>query len=505
MKISLDDIGQFVGKYSLGRDSNPTNITDSLHFLRIKVPGGFITSQQLRSVAKLTEKYSRGLSEITDRQDIQLHWIKAEDSLNIFSIMEDLGFTTDMCGQGFGGARYGDARNIACCPVSGIEKDEVINGRSLMEKLTKFLVGNPDFLDMPKKFKFSISGCGSDCVRGITNDLAYVGVKRGEEIGYTLFIGGSAGSTQPGPRLAKRLNVFIRPEEAFEVGIAMIEIHRDHSNRETKAKARFKWLVNEWGADKIKEMVEEKLGRAFVPYDGPAFTQNSNHEGIQPQSQEGKYYFNIPIVGGRLSSEDMNLLANFADKFGSSELRLTPTQNIIIPDIEKKNEAEKILNERNFTFDGPKLKWSSIGCASDFCGKTLEVHAKQITSNLVNFLIENYKHELLNESGIIIQANGCQNHCCASSLAEIGLSGSIKKVEDELMQVYTIVLGGGVGPKAILGRVVERFIPHNQLIEKISLIINSYIAERQDSEKFRDFCNRYSEEELKNLLAIKNE
>ncbi|KKK43102.1 MAG: Sulfite reductase [ferredoxin] [Candidatus Lokiarchaeum sp. GC14_75] len=498
--MTNDDILRFVGRYSLGRDSNPRNYEDSLHFLRFKVPGGFITSEQLRGVAELTQKYSKNLAEITDRVDIQLHWIKSEDALDIFKVMEELGFTTDMCGQGFGGARYGDPRNIICCPASGIEKDEIIDGRPLMEKLTKYLIGNSDFMDMPKKFKFSISGCGSDCVRGVTNDLAFVGVKQGDDIGYTLLIGGSAGSTQPGPRLAKPLGVFIKPEEAFDVGIATIKIHRDYSNREAKTKARFKWLVNEWGVEKIKEMLEEKLGGPFEPYNGLVFLKNSNHEGIQPQSQKSKYYINIPILGGRLSSEDMIYLADVAEGYGSGELRLTPTQNILIPDIENKEEVVKKLSERNFFLNGPKLKWSSIGCSSDFCGKTIRPHVKQILRNLVNYLVENYKLELLNESGIIIQVNGCPNHCCASSLAEIGLSGAVVKIEGHLVQTYSIILGGGVGPKSRLGRTIERGIPSYQIIKKISALINNYIINRKDSEIFRDFCNRHSEEELKNLI-----
>ncbi|HDZ17274.1 MAG TPA: nitrite/sulfite reductase [bacterium] len=502
--MTNDDILRFVGRYSLGRDSNPRNYKDSLHFLRFKVPGGIITSEQLRGVAELTQKYSKNLAEITDREDIQLHWVRSEDSMEIFKIMEDLGFTTDMCGQGFGGARYGDARNIILCPVSGIDKSELIDGRPLMEKLTKFLIGNPDFLDMPKKFKFSISACGSDCVRGITNDLAYVGVKKGEEIGYTLFIGGSAGSTQPGPRLAKRLNVFVRPEDAFDVGIGMIKIHRDHSNRETKVKARFKWLVNEWGAKKIQSMVEENLGRKFEFFDGPAFIENSNHEGIHPQSQGGKYYVNVPLLGGRLSNDEMIFFADLAENYGSSELRLTPTQNIIIPDVKDRIEVVKVLSENNFSMEGPNLKWSSIGCSSDFCGKTIEPHVKQMTADLVNYLIGNFELDLLNESGIVIQANGCPNHCCASSLSEIGLSGAVVKIEGELIQTYSILLGGGVDPNAILGRVIERSIPHNQMNEKIASLINNYITIRQESERFRDFCNRFSEEELKNYLKVKN-
>jgi len=171
MEVATSDIERFLGRYSIGRDSNPLDITGSLHFLRVKVPGGPTTSEQFRRLAELAAEYGKGQAEITDRQDIQLHWIKAEDTLDLFSVMNKLGFTTDKCGQGFGGARYGDVRNIVCCPASGIEKHEILNGHHLVKELTKFLAGNPDFLDLPRKFKVSMSECGSDCTRpdGVAN------------------------------------------------------------------------------------------------------------------------------------------------------------------------------------------------------------------------------------------------------------------------------------------------------------------------------------------------
>jgi sulfite reductase beta subunit-like hemoprotein len=242
MKTMVSDIKRFTRRYSIGRDSNPLEITGSQHFLRVKVPGGIITSDQFRRVAELTARYSKDQAEVTNRQSIQLHWIEADDAIDIFSTLDELGFTTDMCGQGFGGARYGDVRNIVCCSTSGIEKGEILNGYPMVEELTNFFVGNPDFLDMPRKFKFSVSGCGYDCTRAQINDLAFVAVENDDEIGYAILVGGSIGSSLPGPRLAKPAGIIVRPENAFEVAVAAAEIHRDYSNRESKAKARFKWL-----------------------------------------------------------------------------------------------------------------------------------------------------------------------------------------------------------------------------------------------------------------------
>ncbi|UCH37491.1 MAG: nitrite/sulfite reductase, partial [Candidatus Bathyarchaeota archaeon] len=329
VELETDDIDRFVGRYSLGRDSNPLNTTDSLHFLRFKVPGGFLNSNQMRGVAELTQTYSRGQAEITNRQDIQLHWIEGQDALEIFAAMEELGFTTDMCGQGFSGARYGDARNIVCCPVSGIVREELVNGAPLLNKLSDFFIGNADFQDMPRKFKFSISGCGHDCTRAVTNDLAIVGVERGAELGFTMLIGGSMGASQPGPRLTESTGVFFEPEKAFDVAVATIEIHRDYGSRESKATARFKWLLHQWGVEKFLEKLQDKLGSPLKTYECPIFRYDGGHEGVQPQRQLGFHFVNIPLLGGILTSDQMFSIANLAEEYGNGDLRLTLAQNLI--------------------------------------------------------------------------------------------------------------------------------------------------------------------------------
>ena len=498
--IDATDMGRFMGRYSLGRDSNPLDLTGSLHFLRVKVPGGFITAEQFHHVAELAERYSKGRAEITDRQSIQLHWIDAEDALEIFSIMDNLGFTTDMCGQGFSGARYGDPRNIVCCPVSGIEKDEVLNGYPLMNELSSFFTGNPDFLDMPRKFKFSISGCRSDCTRAQTNDLAFVAVKREEEVGFTLSAGGSIGASLPGPRLAKPTGIFVRPENAFDVAIATIEIHRDHGNRESKAKARFKWLLETWGLEKFLKVLEEKLEKPLERYDGPIFPKRMNHYGVQPQSQEGQYYVNVPFMGGVLSSDEMILLANLANVYGSGDLRLTPTQNIIIPHITKKDVFLKRLKDLGFSIDDSELRWTSMGCASAFCGRTQSPHAKEICKEIVEYLEICFSNEVLDHAGFRIYVSGCSNNCCANLIAEIGLGGRLIQLNGETKQSYDILLGRGCGPKQLMGRLIEGKVLANQVKYKIEALLSSYLNKSKHSEGLREFCNRHTIEELRSYL-----
>jgi sulfite reductase beta subunit-like hemoprotein len=441
MEIISSDFEKFIGRYSIGRDSNPLNIKGSQHFLRIKIPGGLIDSQKFLRISELATKYSRGKVEITNRQDIQLHWIRAEDSVDIFRVMDKIGLTTDMCGQGFSGTRYGDARNIVCCPASGIEEMEILNGYPLMEKLTNFLVGNPDFQDMPRKFKFSISGCGSDCTRAVTNDLAFVAVKKRDDVGFTILLGGGVGSSLPGPKLAQNMDVFIRDEDAFDVAIAAIEIHRDYGNRDSKSKARFKWLVNEWGLEKIRNLIEEKIGRSLESYNGSIFLGSGNHEGVNHQKEEGYYYVNIPLVGGRLTSNDMIQIAKLSEEYGNGELRLTPTQNIILPNVEKIDSVLKRLDEIGFILSGSQLRWNSMGCSSDFCGKSKSPHAKEIMKGILEYLETCFSNQILNKARFRIHVSGCPHNCCANMIAEIGLAGKIIRENGKRKQTYDISFG----------------------------------------------------------------
>ena len=502
MKELIDkDIERFIGRYSIGRDSNPMNQTGSTHFLRVKVPGGFLTTKQLRGIANLTKKYSRSHAEITNRQSIQLHWVDANDALEIFSKMEKLGFTTDMCGQSFKGARHGDARNIVCCPVSGIGKDELLNGQPLMQKLTNFFIGNPDFLDLPKKFKFSISGCRSDCTHAIINDFSFVAVKKREQIGYAALVGGGMGASLPGPRMARSAGIFINPKDAFEVAVAAIEIHRDYGNRETKMKARFKWLLDDWGLQKFLRVLESKLGKSFEKYKGPIFTKNNCHYGVQVQKQKAHYHINIPLLGGFLSSNQMINLADVVDKYGSGELNFTCKQNIILPNIQDKKLVLKHLEDIGFSLQVSRLQWSSQACASFFCGKTKSPHAKQIVKEIVEYLESNYTKKLLDEAKFAIYTSGCRNNCCSNLLSEIGLRGSLRKNEKgELEQNYDILLQSNCKEELGLGHVIEKVVPAEEIKKKLKALLKNYFKNRKLNEELNQFLKRHTIEELKEYL-----
>lgn len=500
MAFDIDDMTRFMGRFSLGRDSDPVNITGSPHFLRIKIPGGFLNSTQLRHIANMVNTYSKGYAEITNRQDLQLHWIEAEHALTLFSIMDDLGFTTDMCGQGFSGARYGDARNIVCCPTSGIEPNELINGASLLHELSEFLIGNPAFQDMPRKFKFAISGCGCDCTRAVTNDLAFVAVTKNESVGYTVLAGGSVGASLPGPQLAQPLRIFLPKEDAYAVAVACIELHREYSSRESKATARFKWLIHNWGFEKLVTMLEDKLGYHFDQYMGSPFSRRDIHEGCHHQRQEGYSYIHLPFQGGILSTTDLLNLANVADTYGNGEIRLTPTQNVIIPYVADKLSCIKTIINLGYSLDGSRLRWNSMGCTSDFCGKTVTPHAKELVNHLVTRLETRFLPDILLRAGFRIHVSGCPNNCCANVISEIGLAGRLTREDEGLKQNYHLLLGGSYGTTAIQGRMIKENIPAENVASELEQLVTNYIQISKPHEAFGEFCRRHSIKTLQSFL-----
>jgi sulfite reductase beta subunit-like hemoprotein len=502
MKDTFIDFSRFIGRFSIGRDSHPLNITGSPHFLRVKVPRGFITSDQLDKIAELTQVYSRGKAEITNRQCIQLHWIEAEESPVLFDELDRLGFTTDMCGQGFSGARLGDVRNIVCCPSSGIGEHEVVDGSDLVLRLTEFFVGNVDFLDMPRKLKISISGCGCDCTRAWINDLAFVGVKKEGQVGYTVLVGGSSGNSLPGPRLAKPSGLFVYPEQVFDFVVAVAETHRDFGNRESKSKARLKWLIDERGLSWFLGRVTEKVGTEFEKYDGPVFTGNGDHSGTGRQSQRSLHLVNVPLVDGRLTSLQMNRLAEFSRRYGTGELRLTPTQNIMIPNVV---EVDSLLHslQDDFNVRGPALKWTSLACSSDFCGRSLEPHSKQLLKDLVEHLDSRFHPRVLDEAGIRIHISGCPNNCCPPNTVEIGLSGKQVIVGEKLRQFYDILLGGSLGVSPSFSRLVMKKSAPYEIKHCLASLIEYYLVNKEQGELFKDFCNRSQDVDLLNHLKYK--
>ncbi len=403
IEIDVDKISKFIGKYSLGKD----NGNESLHFLRIKIPGGVISADKFYEIAEMAEYYGRGYAEITNRQDIQLHWIDAETALEVFERLYKMGYTTDLCGQAFSKACHGDVRNIVSCPISGKASKDLTE---YVFELNDYFSGNPEFLRLPHKFKIAFTSCGYDCVRIKANDLSLIWT----DDGFVPFVGGGMGISHPGIRFAESLNVLIPEEIVFDFVKAVVEIYRDYSNKESKMKARFKNLVHSWGVEKLREKIEEKIGK-LRDYRKLDLQMIEHRKGIQWNDLQ---YYTLPLLG-TLNAEKMKIIAELSKEFGSGELRLTPWQNVMFTDVEDLDGLKDILSE-HFSI---KEYYTAIACPSNFCGRTT-VHARDVLENIAEFGN--------------VAVSGCANGCSCHRLADIGLVGKFKKG----IQVYDLYIRG---------------------------------------------------------------
>ena len=492
--LTFQDMERFVDRYSLGFERGE----GSYHFLRVKIPNGILTVDQFRGLAHLARKYSRGYAEITDRQDIQLHWINGEDALDLFTALEDLGFTTDKCGQAYPGARYGDVRNIVGCPVAGVDRDELIDASPIVRKVSEFFTGKREYLDLPRKFKTSISGCILNCASPEVQDLAFVAVKADGRVGFSPMVGGGLG---PPPKLAKPLGVFVEPELVLDVAKSVVEVYRDYGRRDSKAKARFKWFVEDVGVDRLRELVEEKLGKKLESYDKLRLPVSGfEHVGVNRQKQEGLYYINVPVIGGVLASDLMLKIADIAEKYGWPELRLTPHQNLIILGIEEHFVSTTLAELREVGLDcrGSTLRWYTIACPASFCGKVHD-HTKKIAREILEYLEKRLGEDL--NFALRIYVSGCPNACARHPIADIGLQAVEIKVGDRVSIGYNLYLGGSLGPKPSLARLIFKGLDVETLKWKLECIVRSYLKMKIGDETFTEFCSRYSDEELRHLMG----
>lgn len=492
---SVKDVSAFNDRYVLGKDK----CEGSTRFLRIKIPNGKVTAEQFKAIAALSKEYGRGYAEITDRQNIQLHWVDPEKALEIFAKLDAIGFSTDHGGQGIPTASCGDVRAIVSCPAAGIDPEELVDTLPIVKRLDGFFNGNRDFLNMPRKFKVAISGCHLNCGNPEIHDLSFVAVKKQpNEVGFAVLAGGTIATA---PQLGKPLNVIVKPEKILPVARATAEIFRDLGSRETKAKARFRWLVDAWGTQKLRKAIEEKIGETLETYPMEHLPVClGEHVGVQHQKQKGYTYINIPVISGVLSSERMVEIARIAQEYGNGDLRLTPFQNILLAGIRDMTLEVALtrIEDAGYKVDGSYFNWTTISCAGNFCGKTI-VQPKKDAAQVLDHLETRFGGKL-KDVKLRLGFSGCSNGCARHLIADIGLQGSALTVEGQNVPAYNLYIKDATGGIA-LGKLVQKGIETSQVKFALANLIEAYVSNGK-AVGFSEFCHGKSSEEL---LAIINE
>jgi sulfite reductase (ferredoxin) len=413
----------------------PHELEDEYFMLRVRIDGGALSVAQLRTIAQISQEFGRDSADITDRQNIQLHWIRIEDMPEIWRRLEAVGLeTTEACGD--------CPRVVLGSPVAGVSVDEVLDGTPAIDEIIKRYIGDPRYSNLPRKFKSQISWLADGPYE--TNDISFVGVIHPQHgPGFDLWIGGGLSTN---PRLAERLGVWVPIDEIPDVWEGVVGIFRDYGYRRLRNRARLKFLLADWGVAKFREVLEkEYLERALI--DGPAPdlpAKPIDHIGVHKQIDGRNYVGAAPVVG-RSSGVQLGKLADLVEAHGSDRVRLTAYQKLLVLDVADEQVEPLIAGMRAIGLEARPSAWrrGTMACTGiEYC-KLAIVETKARGEELVARLEERLKDF---DADISIHINGCPNACARTQVADIGLKGQlVMNAHGEQVEGFQVHLGGGLG------------------------------------------------------------
>jgi len=465
--------------------------------VRIRIPNGLLLSHQLRTIADLAEKHARGIGDLSVRQNIQLHWLTIESLPSLFQNLWRAGITTvGACGD--------DTRNITGCPLAGVDADEIVDASPLVYAATLMLNGNPEFYNLPRKYKICISGCRMWCAYPEINDIGMTAVRHPDsgEIGFSLRV---AGGLSTNPHLAVRLNAFVHWNQVLPVVRGITEVFRDsdclRQDRE-KARLKFLFLTHRWTAERFQEELERRIGFDLLSAVGeePPDDVYRDHVGIHPQKQEGYYYAGIAVMRGRMTADQMRVIADLAQRYGSGEVRVTVMQNLLILNVRRAHlqSLAKEIEQAGMRLHASPFWRGTIACTgTEFCKLAFTE-----TKGFARWLVEELEERMPGfEQHLKLHITGCPNSCGQHWIADIGIEGKKTKVNGRMEDAYYFCLGGAVGKHQAIARPIGYRIQASEVPDAIQRLLEAYLAERLDGENFRQFCAKHSDPELRAFLA----
>lgn len=476
----------------------PHELEDRYFMLRVRIDGGDLTTEQLRVIGGISTDFGRDTADITDRQNVQLHWIRVEDVPEIWRRLESVGLsTTEACGD--------VPRVILGSPVAGIAADEIIDPTPVIREIADRWIGDLEVSNLPRKFKTAITGHPSQDVVHEINDVSLIGVVHPElGPGYDLWVGGGL-STKA--RLADRIGAFVSAERAPEVWHAVVSIFRDYGYRRLRNKARMKYLLEDWGPERFRTVLEEEYLGYALP-DGPAPappTRPGDHVGVHEQ-KDGRFYIGAAPVVGRSSGTTLTALADLLEAHGSTRLRTTPHQKIVVLDVERDRVDAVVagLKELGLDPEPSVFRRSTIACTGlEFC-KLAIVDTKDTATAAIAQLEERLADlaDRLPER-LSLHVNGCPNSCARIQTADIGLKGQLLPDDDGGQTPgFQVHLGGGLASvdraEAGLGRSVRGLkVRADGLVDYVERLVRRYDEQREPGETFARWAHRVDEEALR--------
>ena len=457
--------------------------------LRVKIPGGITPPAQLRAIGEISNVHGRGEGELSTRQNVQLHYIRLDALPDVFERLHAAGLTS-------AGACGDTVRNITGCPVAGLAHDELFDPTPVLEEAADLFYGNPDYSDLPRKFKIAITACPDACSAPEINCIALIGAIRDGEEGFGVLVGGGLSSV---PRIARDLGIWVPKDEAVRVCAAILDEWReDLRYRISRVKARLKFMIDDIGPEGLRERIETRLSRRFDDFELPHLPPASNHLGVHDQS-DGRHYVGVPVHLGLISGDQMIALADLAESVGG-DVRLTRQQNFVLTNvaIDRLDDVKATLAEIGLPLDAGALRGDAVACTGEPHCNFSVTETKSRMDGLVQLLEERFGKEA---DGLRMHLDGCPHACAHHWVGDLGFQGTtVRDAEGKRRQAYDIFVRGSLDRPAAIARPVFRRVPTEELDDAVVGLVDGWIAQRGIGETFRTFCDRTSDDDL-GLLA----
>ena len=470
-------------------------LDDRFFMMRVRSDGQILGAEQLRALGEVSTTYARDTADVTDRNNIQYHWIQIEDVPAIWERLEAVGLeTTEACGD--------SPRPFLGSPVAGIAKDEIIDGSSALEEIKRRFIGNPEFSNLPRKFKTALTGHPSHDVAPEVNDVSFVGTVHPEHgPGFDLWVGGGLSTN---PMLAQKLAVWIPLEEVANAWEAVASIFRDYGYRRLRSRARLKFLVADWGVEKFREVLEtEYLHRALVDNPSPAVPERQgDHIGVHEQ-KDGKFYVGIAPTVGRIDGTTLSGLADLVEKYDAAGARLTAYQKLVVIGVDGKDVAAFTADLEGIGLSATPSNWrrNTMACTGiEYC-KLAIVDTKDRAKALITELEQRFPGL---DVPITVNVNGCPNACARTQVADIGLKGQlVMDADGNQVEGFQVHLGGALGLGANFGRKLRAHkVTSAGLDDFVTNVVTAFLAERTEGESFATWVVRADEDVLRGEKAL---
>ncbi|MFP5220245.1 MAG: nitrite/sulfite reductase [Actinomycetes bacterium] len=460
----------------------PEELEAPFFMFRIRIDGGLLANEQLRVVGEIATEFGRDVADVTDRQNVQLHWIRIEDVPEIWDRLDAVGLgSTEACGD--------TPRVILGCPLAGVAADEVVDATPAVEAVAKRYVGDPAFANLPRKFKTSISGCATHCTNHEINDVSFVGVVHPElGPGYDLWVGGGLSTN---PKLGLRLGAFVEPDRVEEAWAGVCSVFRDYGYRRSRNHARLKFLLADWGPERFRQVLQDEYLTAPLPDGPPPATpprDERDHVGVHRQV-DGLNYVGVVPRAGRTSGTQLSRVAELAALHGDGRVRTTAQQGLVLLGVPDENVPPLVasLEAEDLRVTPSPFRRGTMACTGiEFC-KLAIVETKQRAVDIYTALEERLPEF---DEPITINVNGCPNSCARFQTADIGLKGSI--VDDQ--EGFQVHLGGRLGEDAGFGRKSRGLkVTGEGAVDYVERLLRTYLADRHDGERFATWARRADE------------